>query len=120
MVDVMKEEGYVHEGFENEIFDREKQASTAFEHIAVPHSMQMNAKKTGMFVLLNEKKPILWDGEQVNIVLMFAINREERAIFHDVYDHLIVLLLDKKNAGKVVKSATYIDFIEAVIECFKE
>ena len=118
MADIMKKEGYVDENFDTEIFERERQASTAFDHIAVPHSLQMNAKKTGMFVLLNEKKPIIWNENPVSIVFMFAVSREERAIFHDVYDNLIVLLLDKTNAVKVVESATYIDFIEAVIGCF--
>lgn len=55
----------------------------------------MNAKKSGMFVLLNEKKPLEWDKHQVSIVLLFAINEDERGIFHDVYDNLIVLLLKK-------------------------
>ncbi|MGB4657888.1 MAG: BglG family transcription antiterminator [Mobilitalea sp.] len=118
MTDIMKKENYVNENFDNEIFEREKQASTAFEHIAVPHSMHMNANKTGMFVLLNEKKPIIWNDNTVNIVMMFAISREERAIFHDVYDNLIVLLLDKSKAVKVAESTTYIDFIEAVIGCY--
>lgn len=118
MADIMKKEGYVNENFDKEIFEREKQASTAFEHIAVPHSMHMNANKTGMFVLLNEKKPIIWNENPVSIVMMFAISREERAIFHDVYDNLIVLLLDKSNAVKVAESVAYIDFIEAVIGCF--
>ncbi|MFW6678991.1 BglG family transcription antiterminator [Lacrimispora sp. AGF001] len=118
MVDIMQKEGYVNSNFEQEIFEREKQSSTAFEHIAVPHSMYMNANKTGMFVLLNEKKPINWNDNFVSIVMMFAISREERAIFHDVYDNLIVLLIDKPNAVKVLESAGYIDFIESVISCF--
>ncbi|RKD30492.1 hypothetical protein BET01_07335 [Lacrimispora algidixylanolytica] len=119
MVNVMKKEGYIKDDFAKEIFEREKQSSTAFEHIAVPHSMHMNANKTGMFVLLNEKKPISWNENSVSIVMMFAISREERAIFHDVYDNLIVLLIDKSNAVKVLESTAYIDFIEAVVGCFK-
>lgn len=118
MVDTMEKEGYVNANFADEIFEREKQSSTAFEHIAVPHSMHMNANKTGMFVLLNEKKPIMWNENPVSIVMMFAISREERAIFHDVYDNLIVLLIDKANAVKVLESAAYIDFIEGVVGCF--
>nr|WP_314458874.1 BglG family transcription antiterminator [uncultured Clostridium sp.] len=118
MVDIMQKEGYVNANFAEEIFEREKQSSTAFEHIAVPHSMHMNANKTGMFVLLNEKKPISWNENSVSIVMMFAISREERAIFHDVYDNLIVLLIDKSNAVKVLESAGYIDFIESVVGCF--
>ncbi|MDW2795994.1 hypothetical protein RZO55_00135 [Clostridium boliviensis] len=60
----------------------------------------------------------MWNDNQVSIVMMFAINREERAIFHDVYDNLIVLLIDKPNAVKVLESDAYIDFIEVVVGCF--
>lgn len=119
MTDIMEREGYVGDTYYKDVFERENQASTAFGHIAVPHSMKMNAVKTGMFVLLNEKKPLGWDKNQVNIVLLFAINEDERAIFHDVYDNLIVLLLEKDNASKVTGCNTYIEFIEAVVECFK-
>jgi lichenan operon transcriptional antiterminator len=118
MTNIMEKEGYVNSSYYSEIFHRENQASTAFEHIAVPHAMEMDAKKTGMFVLLNEKKPIEWDKHSVSIVLMFAINKDERAIFHDVYDNLIVLLLERNNAVQVIGCNTYIDFIEAVVECF--
>ncbi len=118
MTDIMKLEGYVNDTCYGDIFDRENQASTAFGHIAVPHSMKMNANKTGMFVLLNEKKPLEWDSHLVSIVLLFAINEDERAIFHDVYDNLIVLLLEKNNASKVTGCNTYIEFIEAVVACF--
>lgn len=119
MTDILRQEGYVDERFEDEVFERERQASTAFEHIAVPHSMKMNANRTGMFVLINERRPIQWDGHQVSIVLLFAINREERAIFHDVFDNLIVLLLNKANAARVAASGSYIEFIEAVVDCFQ-
>ena len=64
------------------------------------------------------RKPIEWDNHSVSIVLMFAINKDERAIFHDVYDNLIVLLLEKTNAVQVIRCNTYIDFIEAVVGCF--
>lgn len=118
LTDVMIQENYVSESYYEEVFDREKRASTAFGHIAVPHSMKMNARKTVLAVLINEKKPIKWEGHYVNIVLLFAINEDEREIFHDVYDNLIVLLLEKKNAAMITGCNTYIEFIEAIVECF--
>lgn len=118
MTDIMEREGYVNSSYCDEIFDREKQSSTAFEHIAVPHSMKMNAFKTGMFVLLNEKKPIDWGEHEVNIVLLFAVNKDDRAVFHDVFDNLIVLMLEKGNAAKVLDCNSYKEFVEAVFGCF--
>ena len=118
MTDIMLKEGYIDKSYYDDVLDREMRASTAFGHIAVPHSMKTNANKTGMFVLINEKKPLKWDNNYINIVLLFAINEDEREIFHDVYDNLIVLLLEKQNAAKITGCNTYIEFIEAVINCF--
>lgn len=118
MTNKMVQEGYVKPSFYDEIFYRENQASTAFGHIAVPHSMKMNAKKTGMFVLLNVKKPISWNNQLVNIVLMFAINKNEKVVFHEVYDNLIVLLLERDNVMQLIKCNDYNEFIERVIECY--
>jgi lichenan operon transcriptional antiterminator len=72
MADKMVKYGYAEESFGDEILAREYSYSTAYGNIAVPHSMQMNAKKTGMFVLLSDK-PIPWGENQVNIVLLFSV-----------------------------------------------
>ncbi|MDR1966500.1 MAG: PTS sugar transporter subunit IIA [Synergistaceae bacterium] len=119
MVDIMEREGYVKPTFFGEVLKRENQASTAFGHISVPHSLKMDANKTGMFVLLNEKKPVQWDDNSVSIILLLAINADERELFYYVYDNLIVLLLEKTNAAKVTACNTYIEFIEAIVECFQ-
>lgn len=118
MVDIMEKEGYVNQSFYEEVLDREKQSSTAFDLIAVPHSMKMNSPKTGMFILINQHPPIPWGEKSVNIVLLFAVNKDERAIFHEIFDKLITLLLDKQNLTRVLSSNSYIEFIESVIECF--
>ena len=118
MTEVMEKEGYVNDSYYDEIFARENQSSTAFEFIAVPHSMKMNAYKTGMFVLINEKKALEWGEHAVSIVLLFAVNKDERAVFHDVFDNLIVLLLEKANAARVIGCNSYMEFIDTVIDCF--
>ncbi|UYP01228.1 PTS sugar transporter subunit IIA [Oceanotoga sp. DSM 15011] len=119
MTKIMEEEGYIEKSYYNEILERENRASTAFGHIAVPHSMKMNAKKTGIFILLNEKYPINWNGQLVKIVLLFAINEYEREIFYDVYDNLIVLLLEEENAYKLTECVTYKQFIKEIIRLIK-
>ena len=87
-------------------------------HLHNIHGYYLNIEILFSF-LKSYKKPIIWNEQAVSIVMLFAISREERAVFHDVYDNLIVLLLDKANATKVIESKTYIDFIEAVIGCFR-
>jgi lichenan operon transcriptional antiterminator len=112
----MVEQGYAEEGFGEEVLSREHSYSTAYGNIAVPHSMRMNAKKTGMFVLLADT-PIPWGGNVVNIVLMFSVNKESRSLFYDIFDNLIVLLLEKPNTTKIMDCDTHEAFVNAVIEC---
>jgi lichenan operon transcriptional antiterminator len=78
--------------------------------------MRMNAKKTGMFVLLTDK-PISWGKNHVNIVLLFSVNKDSRNLFYDIFDNLIVLLLEASNKTKIMNCDTYEAFIKAVIEC---
>ena len=36
----------------------------------------------------------------VNVVLLFAINRRDRELFHEIFDNLIVLLFGIPEPGK--------------------
>jgi lichenan operon transcriptional antiterminator len=114
--DIMVKQGYAEDGFGDEVLSREHSYSTAYGNIAVPHSMRMNAKKTGMFVLLTDT-PISWGKNPVNIVLLFSVNKESRSLFYDIFDNLIVLLLETPNKTKIMDCETYEAFIRAVIEC---
>lgn len=119
MVKALEKEEYVDQNFLKEVLAREDKATTAFEHIAVPHAMKMMAKKTGMAVLINQKKSIPWAQNHVNIILLFAINEKDKELFHEVYDNLIVLLLDKTHISEVIRCGSYDEFIEKIVDCFE-
>lgn len=104
------------EGFMAEVEDREAHSSTAFGRLAVPHSLKMEASRTGMYILLSDK-PITWGEHMVNVVLLFAINRQDRELFHEIFDNLIVLLLEYQSLEKVLGSGSYAEFIESILEC---
>ncbi|MDR1249460.1 MAG: PRD domain-containing protein [Treponema sp.] len=114
--DLMVKSGYAGKTFEHEALSREHSYSTAYGNIAIPHSMQMSAKKTGMAVLINER-PIPWGQNMVNIVLLFTIEKKTRNLFYDIFDNLITLLLEAPNAAKIIECKTYDDFIKTIIDC---
>jgi lichenan operon transcriptional antiterminator len=114
MADLMIQNGYAGEAFAEEVLAREHRYSTAYQNIAIPHSMQMAAKKTGMAVLINEK-PIPWGQNMVNIVLLFTIEKETRNLFYDIFNNLIMLLLEAPNAAKIIDCKTYDEFIEGIV-----
>jgi lichenan operon transcriptional antiterminator len=79
--------------------------------------MKMNAKKTGLCVVISEKT-FPWGNNMVNVVLLFSINQAERALFYDIFDNLIVLLLEPPNLKKASECRTWQDFVSTIIECF--
>ena len=96
--------------------ERERHSSTAFGRLAVPHAMELNAQKTGIGIMLNEKG-VEWEGQTVSLILLFAINKEDRSMFHEVFDNLIVLLLENQNLDRVLQSTDYESFLESIMCC---
>jgi lichenan operon transcriptional antiterminator len=105
----------VTDSFTKEVFEREQMSSTAFGKIAIPHSMNMNSPKTSIAVLINDKA-IPWKESSVNIVLLIAINFEERRAFRSLFNHLTQALLDF-SAKDILSIANYNDFIEFLSNC---
>ena len=113
MIDRMEGLGYVGPSFREEVKEREKHSTTAFGRLAVPHALALNAFRTGIYILLSEK-PIAWDEHQVNLILLFAVNREDRTMFHEVFDNLIVLLLENHNLEQALSCQSYEEFVDTL------
>lgn len=102
--------GYVDSDFQNEILERELLSTTAFGNFAIPHSMKMNAKKTGISVMISER-PIDWNGHYVQLVLLMCFNKNQRRIFNEIYEPLTVTLSEPENVKAMIACKTYDDFI---------
>lgn len=62
--------------FIESVLQKEKLSSTGFfGTFAIPHAMELNAKRTMYSVLLSPKE-ILWDDKKVYIVLMIAVQKK--------------------------------------------
>ena len=99
------------------MLERERSYSTAYGEVAVPHAFYMNALRTGMYICINAK-PVQWGENRVRIMLLFAVNKDDRTRFYEVFENLIVLLLEPSNAHKVAQSRTYNEFIVNITDCF--
>lgn len=114
MVNKLVENKYVEISFYDEIIKREQLSSTAFGNFAIPHSMKMNAYKTGINVMIT-RKPIKWDNHSVNLVLMMCFNKNERYIFNNIYDIITTILSESDNVKRIVSSKTYNEFIDNIV-----
>ncbi len=116
MCSEMKKQGYINSDFKQEVLEREAMSSTAFNGIAIPHSMKMSAQKTGMFVIVNEES-ISWGKKQVNIIFLLAINRNEKNVFHYIFDSLATILSEELNLKKLISCNSYEEFIITLVNC---
>lgn len=91
-------------------------SSTAFDFFAMPHTVKMDANKTGISVLITNN-PILWDQISVNLILMLCFNINERSIFNKIFESIITILSDTKNKDIILASKTYDEFIDNMMKC---
>lgn len=112
--------GFIENEGIDEIIEREKMSSTSFNNnVAVPHSIHMNALKSAISIVLNEK-PINWGTHSVQIIALIALNKDERSIFRDIYDSFIKILSETENVYLLLKSKNYDEFINNLLLLMEE
>lgn len=93
---------------------REEAASTAFGCIAVPHSMKMDARRTGIALALS-KQGITWDKQIVHVVLLIAIHEQESHLFRKLYEALILLFSQKHVPDQIKECISFQEFRQLLL-----
>ncbi|PKG24748.1 BglG family transcription antiterminator [Niallia nealsonii] len=117
MCKMMNKKEFVDTSFLANVIEREAMSSTAFGRIAIPHAIKMNAKKTGMFVFINDKG-IKWNDLTVNLVLLISVSKDDRRLFHDVFDSLAAILTEEGNVSQILTAGDYQEFVDLIVGCF--
>ncbi|NJB08824.1 transcription antiterminator, partial [Clostridioides difficile] len=92
MGNILYENKYVKPNYIDDVLIREKMSSTAFNNnVAIPHSMKMDALKTGVCLIVNDK-PVKWGEEKVQIIAMIPINEKEKEKFNYIFESFIEIL----------------------------
>lgn len=94
LCDLLLRKKYVNDNFTENVYKREKMASTAFGYIAIPHSTSMDAIKTSIAVAISQKG-IQWGDSLVHLILLPTINRADRKKFREIYETLISLFSEE-------------------------
>lgn len=113
LADNLLNKEFVNDDFKAQVIMRDEAASTAFNKIAIPHSVEMNSYKTCVSVLI-DKKGILWDNNIVYVVLMIAINKQDRREFKSLYESLVVLFSEDYNVNLFRECETFESFQNAL------
>lgn len=112
--DIIKK-NYVNENFTQDVFAREKMSSTAFNEIAIPHSLENDALEN-FIAFATCKTPVLWADKRISVVALIGVTDERRNLFSEVFDLLIDVLSEPMQVQKLLKAENYKDFLQILLE----
>lgn len=106
--------GLAEADFIRSVHEREKLSSTCFfDTFAIPHSIDVFSKRS-MFCVLISEKGIMWDDKKIHIVLMLAVQLNDRKEFVNIYNSIIKMLWDKEKAKQLIKADSLSEFIQMI------
>lgn len=111
MSDQLIKFGYVEQNFLENVLKREELSSTAYASFAIPHSINMDAKKTVLAIYIN-KNGINWEGKVVQLVILPCFNSADRKNFNEIFEGLTDTLLDASHVTAMVNVKNLKEFIE--------
>lgn len=114
MYNKLDEYGYAYDNLLNEIIERETMSSTSFGSFAIPHSIYMKSKQTVISVMIVDK-PISWNKNNVNLVIMMCFNDKDKNLFQSIYETISSILIEKDKVSELTKCNTYDKFINTII-----
>ena len=115
MIQKLVDLNFVDDSFEEKVITRENAAATAFGNIAIPHAMKMEAFKTCISLCVS-KKGIRWGSQSVNVILLVAINKADKKLFHELYEALVALFSKEEVVHQVKACTTYENFKSLIFE----
>lgn len=103
---------YIDNAFIDLIKEREKMSATSFNNsVALPHAIEMSAKKTGLSIILNNH-PVKWGTHHVQVIIMIVMNQQDTKQFRQLFDFMIDTFSDQKRLKHLLNAQNYEQFIE--------
>lgn len=94
----------VSSSFRSSVFEREQMSSTYLgSGIAMPHPLITN-EGTSSVAIAHLKQPIDWQGDQVSLVFLLAIHKDDAACMNQFFEQ-VVDLLDNPDRIRALKQA---------------
>ena len=114
---MLLKEGIVDENYIDSVYKREELSNTNMNEVfALPHPLDVIAKKTKVAVAILDE-PLLWHNEEtVRIIFLLAIKRGDSLNMEHLYDVFIELVNNPKFQQEIMHSNTYTSFIASLIQ----
>ena len=104
---------YAKNSFYEDVMAREKMSSTAFDDVAVPHSLSKSANASFISIVISDQ-PIPWGDAEVHIVALIGIHEDSRKIFSEIFDEIINILSEPVHVKELLQVTDFKDFINRI------
>lgn len=112
--------GLIDDEYVDKTIQRERMSSTAFtDALAVPHSLQMTARRTAIAIGVADGS-VAWGDGRVQVVALAAFSESDRDAFQTVFEQLVEVFSERESVQRLVRRATsfeaFLDELVAVID----
>jgi lichenan operon transcriptional antiterminator len=112
MTTVLNIKGYVDNSFQLSVLEREHLSPTAIGNlVAIPHPLKPNALGSCIAIGIL-KKPTKWGDQTVQLVLLLALNEEDKEGFSQLFNHLWNIVQNKKIVDELCSKHNFEEFIK--------
>lgn len=108
--------GLAHEELYQSVLARESISSTAFDHVAIPHSLSRTAKHNFICIAIC-RNSIHWIPDfDVQLIVLIGISKEDRQLFSSVFQELVNILSNPSYVKKLIHCKTLSEFTNCLLE----
>ncbi|MGX6961123.1 BglG family transcription antiterminator [Vagococcus xieshaowenii] len=113
-------EGIVCPSFIQSLNDKEAISPSIIQNVAMPHSLNRDAKETKISVWYDcSSRGIKWEEDCVVLVLLLAINQEQQYELNDYFHLLFGILSEKQAVQQLINQKSFPLFIKKLNELIK-
>lgn len=120
LVNILKDNYYVEDGFEESVLEREKFISTSIDTgVALPHALKRQAKKSGLIIgILNNA--ISWEENKVKVIMLTALGKEEVECLNSYNEFITDIALNKEIVESIRKTNSFTAFKQILRDFYIE
>lgn len=108
--------GYIDKDYIKDVLLREKMSSTAFtDCLAIPHAANMFAKHS-FIAVIQSNKPITWNNQHVNIVMLIGLAKKDMDKFNEAFDLIVSAFQSPNNVNQILQSTNFTSFNQALLQ----
>ena len=117
MGDKLFSSGYVEESFTNDCLSREVISPTAYNTIAIPHPITLNAKQSIISIAIAKKQIVWHNHKKIRLVLMLAIEKKDLPMFKPIFEFISYYINGELNIQNILNANNFEEFKAAFLSC---